>query len=828
MTDKTSLSLHTFIRSICCTTSLTIVILCYSVTAFCMSAAVDKTDKNIPPVETAIENQKAPQPEDRDLSDLIPKSTDLSIKMVEMQAQLSSMQDTGKVMERLLTLSQKKNLLQEQLHTLLINPKGHVQQLTNLQNMLQEISHKASTTAAEQDKSIAVLDTWIDFWNKEKEDLSHWEQGLGASSSLPAVQKVLNRLKKTIDQSQEIINTELHPLLDLQEKAGNIQVSIHTLYLRMQELFENKFQQGIYKHAPFLLSAAFVDQFSTELLKESLDGIQQAVQPDTSFLEKEKLKISAAIILFIALFSSFYSSRSYLSSSTRWKFIHQRPASVALYISLAFFFIISGKLPPFWLAVIRALTLLSAIRISRAIITNTLQKKFITRLALLLLTTDLLALINLPMPMVRLYIIAIAVSLIIVSILQQIKDKGSEKHPVWLVWAQRLGTLALIVILLAEINGQAELAYFVFVASLKTLFAGLFAWILYLILLVLLDLALHYAPLPLLQKNTRAILLMVQPLLFIGALLLLAGTCLVDWRLFPTSTDAISYISQLGISFGDNRLSIGLFMAALFLIYAAYCISKVIQSILLQSVLPSKNVDRGVQLSITRLLHYAIMLTGFLMALQALGFSLTNLTILGGALGVGVGFGLQAIINNFASGLILLFERPIKVGDTIQIGEELAEVKVLGLRATIVQTFDNAEIVVPNSDLITSQVTNWTLKERRIRIKVPVGVAYGSDVEKVLQILLNCAAERPEILDTPKPSALFLAFGASSLDFELRVFIPEFTDRRQVQSELNLDINREFTDAGIEIPFPQSDLHLRSVDPKAAEIFSGKGDSAIA
>ncbi len=822
MTNHTTLSLHTFIRSTCCTTSFAIVIFCYSITAFCMPATAGKSKNNTPSVKTVTKDATTPQAEDRNLSDLIPKSTDLSKKLLEMQAQLSSMQDTSKIMDRLLELSQKKNQLQEQLHTLLMNPQGNVQQLTSLQNMLQEISHKASATTDELDQSIAALDIWIDFWSDENEDLAHWEQGLGASSSLPAIQKVFSQLQNTIDQSQDVINSELLPLLEIQQKAGSIQISIHTLYLRMQKLFENRFQQGIYKHAPFLLSADFVDQFDRELLKESFDGILLAFRPDVSFLKKEKLKISVAVILFIALFSSFYSSRSYLTSSTRWKFIHQRPFSVAFYISLAFFFIISGKLPSFWLAVTRALVLLSAIRISRAIITNTLQKKFITRLALLLLATDLLVLINLPMPMVRLYIFAIALSLIIFSILHQIKSKGSQKPPVWLLWTQRLGTLALITILFAEINGQAELAYFVFVASLKTLFAGLFVWILYLIILVLLELALHYAPLPLLQKNTRPIISMVQPLLFVGALLLLTGSCLVDWRLFPTSSAAINYISQLGISLGKDKISLGLLMAALFLIYAAYCLSKITQSILLQSILPRKNVDRGVQLSITRLLHYAIMLIGFLMALQALGFSLTNLTILGGALGVGIGFGLQAIINNFASGLILLFERPIKVGDTIQIGEELAEVKELGLRATIVQTFDNAEIVVPNSDLITSQVTNWTLKGRRVRVKVPVGVAYGSDVEKVLQILLNCAAERPEILDTPKPNALFLAFGASSLDFELRVFIPEFTDRRQVHSELNLDINREFADAGIEIPFPQSDLHLRSVDPETAKIFSGK------
>lgn len=786
-------------------------------------AAVSKTDSSTTPVETGKNEKEQPQLEDKNLSDLIPKTTDLSKALIEMDAELSAMQDTSKIQDRLLKFSQEKDLLQEQLHTLLIDPQGKVQQLTSLQSMLQEIIHKVSTTAEDQDKAIAVLDTWVDFWSKEKSDLPHWEHGLGASSSLPEVQEVLGRLQNTVDQAEEIINTELLPLLVLQEKTGHLQIEIHKLHLRMQKLFENTFQQKIYQHAPFLLSADFINQFNRALLKKTIGGLQQVFHPDISFLKKEKLKISATVILFFILLSSFYSSSRSLTATTHWKFFHDRPISVAFFISLFFFFIVSSKLPPFWLTVLRAFALISTIRISRAIITNKLQKNFITRLALLLLATDLISLINLPMPMVRLYIIAISVSLIIFSISQQISTKGSGKKPIWLIWAQHLGTLSLVIILFAEINGRSELAYFVFVATLKTLFGGLLVWILYLIILVLIEIALHYAPLPLLQKNTKPIIAMVQPLLFAGAILVLTGEALVDWRLFPTSADAITYISHLGVTFGDSRVSLGLLSAALFLIYTAYCISKIVQSILLQTVLPRKNVDNGVQHSITTLLHYSIMLIGFLMALQALGFSLTNLTILGGALGVGIGFGLQAIINNFASGLILLFERPIKVGDTIQIGEELAEVKELGLRATILQTFDNAEIVVPNSDLITSQVTNWTLLERRIRIKIPVGVAYGSDVEKVLKILLDCAEERPEILDTPKPSALFLAFGASSLDFELRVFIPEFTNRRQVQSELNVDINREFADAGIEIPFPQSDLHIRSIDPETANIFSGKG-----
>ncbi len=282
--------------------------------------------------------------------------------------------------------------------------------------------------------------------------------------------------------------------------------------------------------------------------------------------------------------------------------------------------------------------------------------------------------------------------------------------------------------------------------------------------------------------------------------------------LYPTLNASFSAITSLQFSFFSVSITPGSILTVVFIIYAALLLSRGIRAFLMQEVLPRYKVEQGAQISITRLVHYAILFTGFLILLSALGFGLNQITILGGALGVGIGFGLQAIVNNFVSGLILLFERPIKVGDMIEVGTDVGEVKELGLRATIVQTFDNAEIVIPNSQLITGSVINWTLAEKKIRVRVPVGVAYGSDITAVLGILLACADDNAHVLSTPKPAALFLAFGASSLDFELRVWISDFNDKLTVRSELNQDIEYEFSLAGIEIPFPQSDLHLRSVD----------------
>jgi small-conductance mechanosensitive channel len=208
-------------------------------------------------------------------------------------------------------------------------------------------------------------------------------------------------------------------------------------------------------------------------------------------------------------------------------------------------------------------------------------------------------------------------------------------------------------------------------------------------------------------------------------------------------------------------------------------------------------------------------LIGFLFALSILGFEVSKITILLSALGVGIGFGLQGVVNNFVSGLILLFERPVRVGDTIELAGKWAEIRRIGLRSTTIKTFDEADVIIPNSDLITNQVTNWTLTNRLVRLTIPVGVAYGSDVPLVMKTLADCAKEH-EMIATFRPAqVLFLEFGESSLDFELRVWVKDADNRLEVKSELHQAIDQSFREKKIEIAFPQRDLHLRSMDESA-------------
>ena len=221
------------------------------------------------------------------------------------------------------------------------------------------------------------------------------------------------------------------------------------------------------------------------------------------------------------------------------------------------------------------------------------------------------------------------------------------------------------------------------------------------------------------------------------------------------------------------------------------------------------NISTGAAYATTTLLRYLLVLSGILIAASTLGFNWSRLQWLVAALSVGLGFGLQEIFANLVSGIILLFERPVRVGDTITIQGLSGVVTRINTRATTILDWDKKEIVVPNKSLITEQLVNWSLSDAMTRIIIPVGVAYGSDVQLVKKLLIQAATEYPEISQDPKPQALFLLFGASSLDFELRVFLPQLEGRLAIKDKLNTRIEQLFTEHQIEIPFPQMDIHVR-------------------
>ena len=269
-----------------------------------------------------------------------------------------------------------------------------------------------------------------------------------------------------------------------------------------------------------------------------------------------------------------------------------------------------------------------------------------------------------------------------------------------------------------------------------------------------------------------------------------------------------------GFDIGDFRIVPSRILWALLIFGAVVILSSWLRSQLEVNWLKKTNMDAGARDALVTIIGYVMFLVAFLMGLSAAGFDFGNLAIIAGALSVGIGFGLQNIVNNFVSGLILLFERPIRKGDWVVVGGTEGHVMDIQIRSTRIQTFDRQDVIVPNSELISNQVTNWVLSNRSGRAIVPVGVAYGSDVEKVRDILLQVARENPNV-DlggfVPEPTVLFREFGDSSLNFELRVFLRDIDTRLGVISDLNFAIDKAFRENGIEIPFPQRDLHVKSL-----------------
>jgi potassium-dependent mechanosensitive channel len=260
---------------------------------------------------------------------------------------------------------------------------------------------------------------------------------------------------------------------------------------------------------------------------------------------------------------------------------------------------------------------------------------------------------------------------------------------------------------------------------------------------------------------------------------------------------------------GGTAVTVASIVSFVLFLVIAFAISWVVRRSL-RRLFRARGVDEGVSYAVARLIHYGIVAVGVFLALDNLGISVTALAGLGAILAVGIGFGLQNIAQNFVSGIILLLERPVKKGDFVVVGETSGTVRQIRARSTVITTLDNVDIIVPNGDFVTEQVTNETYVDRRVRVRMEVGVAYGSDTELVRSTLLRVAEANERVLRQPAPVVLFTDFGDSSLDFALLVWVGDPLIRLGVVSELRFEVDRAFREAGVEIPFPQRDLHLRS------------------
>jgi len=272
----------------------------------------------------------------------------------------------------------------------------------------------------------------------------------------------------------------------------------------------------------------------------------------------------------------------------------------------------------------------------------------------------------------------------------------------------------------------------------------------------------------------------------------------------------------IGITlFTINRTPITLSSIVLFIIVLliTYFLTKFTNFFILRKILKRFHMGEGISFTMQRINFYLMMGIGTIIAFQFIGIDLSGLAVIFGMLSVGIGFGLQNITSNFVAGIILLLERPIKIGDRVMVGETEGDVLDINIRSTTIRSLNNVSIIVPNSEFISSKVINWSYGDTRVRITIDVGVSYESDLDLVLRTLREVAEEHPHVLKQPEPDVLFIGFGDSAWNLQLRVWLSSPRNHHKIQSELNISIVRKFRERTIEIPFPQQDLHVRNLVP---------------
>jgi len=389
-------------------------------------------------------------------------------------------------------------------------------------------------------------------------------------------------------------------------------------------------------------------------------------------------------------------------------------------------------------------------------------------------------------------------------------------------WLRYGLSLVLVVSVLADLSGYSNLSAWL----LRSVFGSLFVIVVILILGSLTsDLleGLEYGHTSW-QRRLRSILgftpeghitgfFWFRLLVTLGWWSLLILLLIFIWDLSASMVSDIQILFTDGFMVGSLKIVPARIVFALVSLGVLVALSAWFQGQMRKRWVKRMPMDRGAREAMVTMIGYLGVATAILVTLGIAGIDYAHLAIIAGALSLGIGFGLQNIVNNFVSGLILLFERPVKTGDWVVVGNTEGYVKRIRIRATQIQTFDQADVIVPNSELISGQVTNWMLHDPRGRARIPIGVAYGSNTQKVKEVLLKVADEHPDVISdgtAPAPKVLFRAFGDSSLDFELRCFIRNIDERLNVISDVNFAIDAAFRENGIEIPFPQRDLHIKN------------------
>ncbi|HWR95736.1 MAG TPA: mechanosensitive ion channel domain-containing protein [Arenimonas sp.] len=665
----------------------------------------------------------------------------------------------------------------------------------------------------------------------QKRELWLATRQLSGELLVPAMQRSIDELLAEFDQTERAVSVPLSQVLDLGRDAGLLQSRVDKGLANVQDRI-SQIDRGLWRVDSENLFAAYAH--NAKQPKEGTETLTNGLKAELAFIkayddvsrDKNNLYMFISLLFLPLLLWLARQARALLSSDARLEDYRKtltRPISAWLLLSIMGLLLLQINGPVLRLKFLLIIAWLPVMRLQ--------PKRLLDSVGNWMYATALFFLINLFAQMVSnlswIFRILVLVNdfLMLATLLwllyriaQRIKT-GSTRLLRVMRGLSAAGAAVMVTAIVANVIGNVTLAAMLTDATLNSAYLGLFLYAVSTVIRAFTRFLLRSTVEKLKSQTQHAggLMEVVSRLFNLVLVLTWAYGSLYSFRILLPLIAAMKSLTSFEIGYGSVSITLGGILLFFVTVYLSFWVAKTIRGVLSEDVLSNMDLPRGVANSVSTLSYYTLLLLGLVFALSAAGFQMSQLTLVLGALSVGIGFGLNTVINNFVSGLILMVERPVQPGDTIELSGTVGRVREIGMRATTLTTFEGADVIVPNGMLLSEKMINWTLSSDKRRIDIPVGVAYGSDPNKVLALLAQVADSAPGVSKNPAPTVLFTGFGPNALEFSVRAWTDNFDDSVFVRSGMAVGIHDALLQAGIEIPFPQRDLHLKSVD---AEILS--------
>jgi potassium-dependent mechanosensitive channel len=752
------------------------------------------------------------------LNEVVPKANAIASQVVATDAIIDQTAELTDIHRQQALLSARLEVLEGQFRNWEDVDNWPLNRLMTAEGRYTQIDLEQKHLFEALSRNFAELEEQRAEWAEQQQFWQEWHASL-IQDGIEVPAEIFTATEQQIDQVQQRVTAASSILINRQEEFSSEQKILASRLGLIDETLTQLRKDTFRRNAYSLFDVDFYRQFTPQLFAEYRNNFLATMKLPDGFWQRQGWVVGLQLILAIVLGAVLVQRRQRSKPvSGDWQFLFQHPIAGALFVDLAATSSLYEKPPPSWEWLMLTTATIAGTVLVSAIVENHRSRNLIRTLAVVYLVSEALKISGLPTPAYQLYEVFLCALTAPVCLLIAGQQRRQDPDHIGLyLLSLYLISLVALLGLTTALLGYATLSIHLIDAVLGTI-----------IVVFIVRLTIHLADggidellninwiseRQFVMRLGSSTAVRLKRLARIVILVNAALNLLVVWGLYNDVDEVTTHLLNVEYTIGQFSISIYMVTMLLVVLYLASLLSWLLQALADAHYMTQQHMDFGVKTALKRLLHYALFSVGFFVAVSIAGLDLQKFAIIIGALGVGIGFGLQNIVNNFVSGLILLFERPIKVGDTINIDDQWGTITSIGMRSTVFETLDRAEIIVPNSDLISQKVTNWTLSTNVSRVVLSVGVAYGSPLEKVMEILLRSASEHPDVLEQPESSTIFTGFGDSSVDFELRVWVDDINKRLKVRSDLGLAVDRCFREEGIVIPFPQRDLHLHSIESK--------------